>query len=100
MSDNLKIQKFKIIIIEKFCQKLKVCYFYYFICERQLEDNSGRFLCIVKARSFNFFGTLSNQGLCHLGSLANRTQTFSKIKIRNKKQLFGLRQKHLSYNSI
>ena len=39
MSDNLEIQKFKIISIEKFCQKLKVCCF---ICERQLEDNSGR----------------------------------------------------------
>ena len=55
MSDNLKIHKFKIIIIEKFCQKLKVCYFFYIICERQLEDNSSRFLCIVNARPSNFW---------------------------------------------
>ena len=48
MSDDLKIQKLKIIIIEIIYQKLKVCYFCYMICERQLEDNSGRFLCIVK----------------------------------------------------
>ena len=48
LSDNSKNQKFELTIIEKFCQK-KVCYFCYISCERQLDDNSGRFLCIVKA---------------------------------------------------
>ena len=33
MSDNLKNQKFKIIIIKKFCQKIKVRYFCYINCE-------------------------------------------------------------------
>ena len=51
MSDNLKIQKFKITTIEKICQKLKVCYFCDIICERQLENVSGRFLCIVNAKT-------------------------------------------------
>ena len=32
MSDNLKTQKFKMILIEKLCQKVKVCYFFiYFV---------------------------------------------------------------------
>ena len=43
------------------------------------------------------FGALSNQGLCHLFSVANRTQNFSEKKIRNKNQLFELWKKHLSY---
>ena len=55
MSDNLQIQNFKIIIVEKFYQKFKVCYFCYIICERQLEDNSGRFLCLVNARPSNLW---------------------------------------------
>ena len=33
MSDNLKIQIFKIIVVEKIRQILKVCYFCYIICE-------------------------------------------------------------------
>ena len=57
MSDNLKIQKFEIIITENFCQKLKL-FFCYIICEKQLEDNSGRFLCIVNARSSNLVNTI------------------------------------------
>ena len=51
MSDNLKIQKFKIIVTEKFCQKLKDCYLCYTIYERQLEDKSGRFSCIENVRT-------------------------------------------------
>ena len=53
MSDNLKIQKFNIIIIKKVCQKIKVCYFCYINCERQ--PNPGRFLCIVNARPSNLW---------------------------------------------
>ena len=64
MSDNLKIQKIFKIIIEKLSQKLKVCYFCYIIYERQLEDNSGRFLCNIR-QDRPTFGALSNQGLCH-----------------------------------
>ena len=53
MSDNskiqkFKIQKFKITTIEKFCQKLKVCYFCYINCERQ--PNPGPSLCIVNTK--------------------------------------------------
>ena len=87
MSDNLKIENFKIIIIEMFCQKLKVCYFCYINCERQLEVNSGRFLCILSANRPNFCA-LSNQGLSHLCSVANTTENFSQITFRNKKSIF------------
>ena len=50
MTDSLKNQKFKIFITEKFCQKLKVCYFWYIFCERHVEHKSGSFLCIVLVR--------------------------------------------------
>ena len=50
MTDSLKNQKFKIFITEKFCQKLKVCYFWYIFCERHVENKSGSFLCIVIVR--------------------------------------------------
>ena len=53
MSDNLKTQKFNIIIINKFCQKIKVWYFCYINCERQ--PKTGRFLCIVNARPSNLW---------------------------------------------
>ena len=52
-SDNLKTQNFKIIITEKICQKLKLCYFCYIICERHLEENSGRLSCIENVRPSN-----------------------------------------------
>ena len=63
MSDNLKmqLQKFKIIIIKKFCQKLKICYF-----------------CYINLK------LISNQSLCHLRSAANTTKSFSEIKFRKK----------------
>ena len=44
------------------------------------------------------FGAMSNQGLCHLCSVANRIENMSENKITNKKQLFGLWRKYLSYN--
>ena len=44
MSDNFEIQILKIIVAEKFRQTLKVSYFRYIICERQLGETSGRFL--------------------------------------------------------
>ena len=44
------------------------------------------------------FGALKYQGLCHLCSAANTTQSFTENKFRNKKPLFGLRKKHISYN--
>ena len=84
MSDNLKIQKFNKIIIKKFCQKIKVCYFCYINCERR--TISGRFLCIVNARPFNL--VLRNQGLCHLCSVTTTTENFSETKFRKKKLKF------------
>ena len=91
MSDNLKIQKFKIIIIKKFCQKINVCYFCYINYKRQ--PHSGRFLCIVNARPATF-GVLSNQGLCHLCSVATTTENFSETKFRKKNQNFWFMEKH------
>ena len=44
------------------------------------------------------FGALSNQGLCHLCSVANTTENLSENKFPNKIQLFGLWRKYLSYN--
>ena len=95
MSDNLKIHIFIIIIIEKFCQTLKV-FFCYTICERQLGDNSGRFFYALQMPDRPTFGALSNQGLCHLCSVANTTENLSDFT--NKKQVFGLCRKLLSYN--
>ena len=85
MSHNLKIQKFKTIIIKKFCQKINVCYFCYINCKRQ--SHSGRFLCIVNARLANLW-CFVNQGLCHLCSVANTTENFSETKFRKKKSKF------------
>ena len=36
--------------------------------------------------------------MCHLCSVANTTESLSENKFSNKKQLFGLWRKHLSYN--
>ena len=44
------------------------------------------------------FGALSNQGLCHLCSVANTTENLSENNFTNKKQVFGLWRKYLSYN--
>ena len=45
------------------------------------------------------FGALSNQGLCHLCSVANTTENLSEIKFPNKIQLFGLWRKN-TYHTI
>ena len=44
------------------------------------------------------FGALCIQGLCHLCSVANTTENLSENKFTNKKQLFGLWKKYVSYN--
>ena len=44
------------------------------------------------------FGVLSNQGLCHLCSVANTTENLSENKFTSKKQLFVVWRKYLSYN--
>ena len=105
MSDKLKIQIFKIIIVEKFRQVLKVCYFCYITCyfcnitcERQLEDNSGRFLCIVNAWDPPNFSALSKPRSLSLVFGYKHNQNFSKIKFRNKKSFFWFMEKYLSYN--
>ena len=46
------------------------------------------------------FGALSNQGLCHPCSIENTTKNLSENKFSNKKQLFGLWRKQLSYNFL
>ena len=44
------------------------------------------------------FGVLSNQGLCHLCSVATTTENFSETKFTKKNQYFWFMGKHLSYN--
>ena len=44
------------------------------------------------------FGALSKQGLCPSCSVENTTKNLSENKFSNKKHVFGLRRKHLSYN--
>ena len=77
--------------------KIESLFILLYHCERQLEDNSGRFLYIVSADRPTF-GALSNHGLCHLCSVGNTTENLSKNKFTNKKQVFGLWRKCLSYN--
>ena len=98
MSDNLKIQNFKIIITEKFCQKIKVCYFCYIICERHLEDNSGCFSCIENVRPSKLWCFEQPSPLSLVFGCKHTTQNFSEIKFINKKYFFSLWRKHLSYN--
>ena len=40
------------------------------------------------------FGVLSNQGLCHLCSVATTTEIFSETKFRKKKSKFWFMEKH------
>ena len=44
------------------------------------------------------FGVLSNQGLCHLCSVATTTENFSEKNLERKNQNFLFMGKHLSYN--
>ena len=44
------------------------------------------------------FGVLSNQGLCHLCSVANTTENFQKLNLERKNQNFWFMGIHLSYN--
>ena len=95
MSDELKIQKIKIIVIEKFCQKLKVFFVISFV-----KDSSRQF------RSFSMHCKSKTVQLLVLWAIkvfvtCVRLQTqpnFSENKFRNKEQHFGLWKKHLSYN--
>ena len=41
---------------------------------------------------------MSKQGICHLCSVANTAESLTENKFTNKKQLFGLWRKYLSYN--
>ena len=51
-----------------------------------------------KCKDRPIFGTLSNQGLCHLCTAANTTENFSEINLESKNQTFWFMEKHLSYN--
>ena len=86
MSANMKYQKVKRTIIEKFCQNLEVCYFSYIIWERQLEDNSGCLRRILNARPSNLCCFEQPRSLL-LCSVVNTTQRFSENKLRNKKKI-------------
>ena len=89
MSANMKYQKVRRTIIEKFCQNLEVCYFSYIIWERQL----GCLRRILNARPSNLCCFEQPRSLL-LCSVVNTTQRFSENKLRNKKIIFGLWTKH------
>ena len=97
MSDNFKIQILKIIVAEKFRQTLKVSYFCYIICERQLGDTSGRFPCHLN-EDRPIFGALSKPRYLSLVFAYKHNQKISKIKIGNKKSTFWLMEKHIWFN--
>ena len=87
-SENLKIRKFKIIPIKKFCQKLKVFLFCFINCERQ--PISGCLLCIVNAKTV--------QPLVLWVAKVFVTCVRLQTKQRKKNQNFWFMEKHLSYN--
>ena len=87
MSDNLKNPKFNIIIINKYRQKIKLCYFCYINCERQHSHIQVVFYAL-QMQDRPTFGVLSNQGLCHLCSVATTTKNFAETKFREKKSKF------------
>ena len=41
------------------------------------------------------FGVLSNQGFCHLCSVANTTENFQKLNLERKQQNFWFMEKHI-----
>ena len=88
MSNNLKIQKFK-----KKSSLKNVAKNYKFVTFviSFVKDSSKTIQVVFYAMLMQdqpTFGDLSNQGLCCLCSVANRTQNFSESKSRNKKQFF------------
>ena len=78
MSNNRKILIFEMISFKNFCQNSKICYFRLIILERQVQNNSGRFLCLINARSAQFLVLCVSQGVCHLRLVTNTTQLFFK----------------------
>ena len=90
MSNNLKVQNFKIIIAQKFCQKIKVCYFCLVICESHLKDISSRFLCIVNARPSNLWCFEYTNVFFTSVWLQTHPRNFSEVKFKIKNQFFGL----------
>ena len=96
MSDNLKIQKFKITTIENFCQKLKVCYFWYINCERQ--PISGPVLCIVNAKTVQSLVLGVTEVFVPCVRLRTQPKIFKKIHLKRKNQTFWFMEKHISYN--
>ena len=88
MSDNLKIQKFKIINIKKFYQKIKV--FSTFVISIVKDSLIQVVFYALKKQDRPTFGILSNQCLSHICicSVANTTENFSETKFRRKKSKF------------
>ena len=97
MSDISKIQILKIIILEKNCQNLQVCYFRYVICEKQPLDNSGRFLCIVNAIPSSLWCFEKSKVFVTCVCLQTQPKYFQKLNLE-KKSSFWFMEKHLSYN--
>ena len=76
MSDNLKIQKFKIINIKKLCQKKKFVTFVISIVKDSLIQV---IFYALKMQDRPTFGVLSNQCLSHICSVANTHLFGSKL---------------------
>ena len=95
MSDNLKIQKFKIIIIKKFCQKKSSLLLLY---------------QLWKAANFRSFTMHSNcktvqplvfwvtKVFVNFVWLQTQPKVFQKLNLERKNQSFWFMEKHLSYN--
>ena len=62
-------------------------FFRYIILERELQNNSGRFLCIINAKPAQFLVLCVSQGVFHLHLVTNITQHFFKNGFK-KNQLF------------
>ena len=84
MSDNLKIQIFKIIVAEKFRQMLKVCYFCYIICEKTARRQLRSFYMHCTCMIVQTLVLSVNQGLCHLCLVTNTTKIFQKLNLETK----------------
>ena len=82
MSDNLKIQILKVIIVESFCQKLKVWYFRYIICNRirRFQAISNAFL-MREGQTFGY-STYSNQGIVTWVRLRTEPKPCEKLKCK------------------
>ena len=86
------------ISFENFLPKFKNLFFFrYIISERELQNNSGRFLCIINAKPAQFLVLCVSQGVFHLRLVTNITQHFFKNGFK-KKSTLSFMEKYLPYN--